>query len=78
MVTSRAMAPFLFRTLTTWRVTPSFADANGSVWLSTWIRAPCVAHLPMDALAAHTFTPVPAHHVQRLDGRWLLLSVRQL
>ena len=63
MVTSVAMAPLLFRTFATRRVTPSFADANGSVGLSTWIRAPCVAHLPMDALAAHLLILASAHFI---------------
>jgi hypothetical protein len=45
------MAPL--RTFATLRiVTPSLADGDGRVWLLNHVRAPRVAHLPSDALAA--------------------------
>lgn len=51
---SVAMAPFW--TLATLRVvTTSFADGDGRVWFLNHVRAPSVAHLPSDALAAEPF-----------------------
>ena len=52
MRTSGTMAPLLLWTFAVWTDAPSFADDHGDIGLAHGIRLPCVAHLPVDALAA--------------------------
>ena len=49
------MAPFLLWTFAVWTDAPSFADEHGGIGLAHGIALPCVAHFPVDALAAKLF-----------------------
>ena len=50
------MAPLWLRTLALRRAAPSLADDYRLTWAAVLVRLPRVAHLPVDALAAHLLT----------------------
>ena len=75
MDASMAMAPLW--TLATLRiVTPSLTDGDGRVWLLNHVRAPSVAHLPSDALAAETFRFMPAHSINSLTSLSIAAAIK--